>query len=137
MAPQPFASPSFSEDGLIPLAAFGCGKCVHVHYMCLDPEQAERLREMGVCEGRCVSVLQNADKLIVRAGGSRVGLHRTLAESLFGTEVQEERMDALRRSSMKEWLKIQAIRLWSARRPGLRGRKLVPVESRYAEAARQ
>ena len=55
----------------------------------VDAVQAERLREMGLCEGRCVSVLSNGERLIVGCGGCRIGLHRDLAHCIFGCEVEE------------------------------------------------
>lgn len=69
------------------LATFGCGKCVQLNFLCLEPGQALRLREMGLCEGKQVCVLHNTDKVIVRSGGCRIGLHRDLAHQIYGTEV--------------------------------------------------
>jgi Fe2+ transport system protein FeoA len=72
------------------LATFGCGKCVQLNFLCLEPGQALRLREMGLCEGKQVCVLHNTDKVIVRSGGSRIGLHRDLAHQIYGTEVGKD-----------------------------------------------
>lgn len=42
-----------------------------------------RLREMGLCEGRCIRVLQPADPMICQVDCYRVGLARCLAEHVF------------------------------------------------------
>ena len=53
----------------------------------LDGDDAERLGAMGLREGAQCTILQNADKLILRIGESRLGLQRDLAMRLFGQEV--------------------------------------------------
>jgi Fe2+ transport system protein FeoA len=70
----------------MPLTCFGQGCRVQLEYMALEPEAAGRLRAMGVREGACVCILQNADKLIFHVGGSRLGVQRELAMQLYGTE---------------------------------------------------
>ena len=70
----------------MPLTCFGQGCRVHLAYMALDPDAAGRLRDMGVREGACLSILQNNDKLICHVGGSRLGVQRELAMQLYGTE---------------------------------------------------
>jgi len=55
--------------------------------MCLDPEHATRLREMGLCEGSRALILQNAQNIILNVNGSRLGLRKDLAAKMFVVEV--------------------------------------------------
>lgn len=41
---------------------------------------ADRLRAMGICDGRRIELLRSGDPLIVRAAGTRIGISRRLAE---------------------------------------------------------
>lgn len=70
----------------MPLTCFGNGCHVQLEFMALEPEAAGRLRDMGLREGACICILQNADKLICHVGGCRLGVQRELAMQLFGTE---------------------------------------------------
>ena len=51
-------------------------------YRCIDVagkgEQAIRLKRMGICSGRRISVVQTGDPMILRVVGARVGLSREL-----------------------------------------------------------
>lgn len=70
-----------------PLTCFMRGACVRLAFAALDGDDAERLGAMGLREGARFTILQNADKLILRLGESRLGLQRDLAMRLFGQEV--------------------------------------------------
>lgn len=69
---------------MIPLTALGDGASIRLGAMTLDPVQAGRLREMGLCEGRCLSVLRGGERMIVGCGGCRIALHRDLAHGMLG-----------------------------------------------------
>ena len=44
---------------------------------------AVRLKRMGVCEGRCIQIVQTGDPLIIRVAGCRVGVSRHLARHVW------------------------------------------------------
>lgn len=50
-----------------------------------DSSESLRLKALGVCEGRVVEVLRTGDAWVVRVLGSRIGLSRGLAASVFLT----------------------------------------------------
>ena len=55
-------------------------------YRCVDVtgegEQVTRLKRMGICSGRRITVLQTGDPMILRVVGTRIGLSRDLAGSV-------------------------------------------------------
>ena len=71
----------------LPLTCFACGACVRLAAAALGDQESTRLGEMGLCEGAQCTILQNADKMILRVGGSRYGVPRDLAMRLFAQEV--------------------------------------------------
>ena len=50
-----------------------------------DSTESVRLKALGVCEGRLVEVLRTGDAWVVRVLGSRIGISRRLASSVFLT----------------------------------------------------
>ncbi len=58
--------------------------------MCLEPEYALRLREMGLCEGAKAVIIQNAQNIILSVNGTRLGLRKDLATRMFGIEVKHD-----------------------------------------------
>lgn len=71
----------------LPLTCFACGACVRFAFAHPDAADAERLGALGLRAGARCTILQNTDKMIVRIGGSRLGLPRELAMQLFAEEV--------------------------------------------------
>lgn len=71
----------------LPLTCFACGACVRLAFAALGDSDTERLGAMGLREGARCTVLQNTDKMILRVGGSRLGLPHELATKLFAQEV--------------------------------------------------
>lgn len=71
----------------LPLTCFACGKCVRFSFALPGAPDVERLGALGLREGAQCTILQNADKMIVRIGGARLGLPRELAMQLFAEEV--------------------------------------------------
>lgn len=58
-------------------AAPGFYRCDQV---CASGQNAVRLKRLGICEGRTVELVGQGDPMVVRIGGSRVGLSRQLAK---------------------------------------------------------
>jgi Fe2+ transport system protein FeoA len=73
--PQPTAA-----RHLLPLTQLRPGAPARVRALAAQPEVACRLRELGLCEGRCVTLLGNGSQLICRVYSSRLALSRRLAE---------------------------------------------------------
>ncbi|MCO6047113.1 ferrous iron transport protein A [Aeoliella sp. ICT_H6.2] len=48
-----------------------------------ESQDADRLKAMGVCRGRRLSLIQNGDPLIVCVVGSRVGMSSRLADTVY------------------------------------------------------
>jgi Fe2+ transport system protein FeoA len=72
---------SLSLDGL---EVSGCGKVLSVRIggqgaAAEEAGDLDRLRALGVCEGRHVEVLKGGDPMILRVFGSRLGVGRALA----------------------------------------------------------
>lgn len=55
------------------------GTCAIVQSVQAGPFDAERLKAMGICEGRHVTVLKPGQPMIVAVMGTRIGLDRNLA----------------------------------------------------------
>ncbi|HIE99171.1 MAG TPA: ferrous iron transport protein A [Planctomycetes bacterium] len=70
-------------------------------YRCIDVagkgEQVIRLKRMGICSGRRISVVQTGDPMILRVVGARVGLSRELAGTVI---VESNGVNADRGSSV-------------------------------------
>ncbi|MCA9085014.1 MAG: ferrous iron transport protein A [Planctomycetaceae bacterium] len=54
------------------------------HFRCLDIEgtgdAVVRLKQMGICSGRLLKVVQAGDPMVLLAVGTRIGVSRKLAE---------------------------------------------------------
>ena len=71
------AATELSLDGLM---ASECARVLSLESVSpADAGDLDRLRAMGVCEGRHVEVLKGGDPMILRVFGSRLGVGRALA----------------------------------------------------------
>jgi ferrous iron transport protein A len=68
---------------VLPLRAVRAGETVRVTRLAGQPALCYRLREMGFCEMAEVRIMQNNGALVCQVCGSRVGLSRELADSIF------------------------------------------------------
>ena len=50
-------------------------------------DEAERMKAMGVCEGRPIHTVRAGSRMVICAAGVRIGLDRRLAETIFVTPV--------------------------------------------------
>jgi Fe2+ transport system protein FeoA len=66
-----------------PLTVAGIGHEVRVCSLQGGHCQRQRLRELGLCEGRTLRVVTNSDPLICQVGDGRFGLCRRLARSIW------------------------------------------------------
>lgn len=62
-----------------PLDRLEPGRCGTVREVQAGDDETDRLKAMGVCEGRKVMVVRNGDPLILRVLGSRIGVSARLA----------------------------------------------------------
>lgn len=76
-----------AADTSRPMTVYGNGTRVRLDAISLDPKEAQRLREMGLREGAALSIIQNAQNLIVGVLACRIGLRRDLACKLYATRV--------------------------------------------------
>ena len=67
----------------IALATAPAGDVYRVVQVTAECDDAARLKAMGVCIGRRLSLVQTGDPLIVCVVGSRVGISSRLAKSVF------------------------------------------------------
>ncbi|GMV95978.1 MAG: hypothetical protein AMXMBFR83_03470 [Phycisphaerae bacterium] len=58
------------------------GDELRIHSVRADNHQTQRLRELGVLEGRRIKVITNNDPLICEIGESRFGVCRRLARCI-------------------------------------------------------
>ncbi|WP_236254735.1 FeoA family protein [Mucisphaera calidilacus] len=63
----------------ISLNALPQGACAIIKDVQAGPFDAERLKAMGLCEGRHVTVLKPGQPMIIAVMGVRIGLDRNLA----------------------------------------------------------
>lgn len=75
---MPSESPALS-----PLSAAPVGGVFRVTSVEADCDDTARLKAMGVCIGRRLSLVQAGDPLIVCVVGSRVGMSARLAEAVY------------------------------------------------------
>lgn len=61
------------------LACLECGMCARAIRLGMGPDEARRLRTMGLCEGRLLQVVRTGRHVVVRIGGTRIALDRRLA----------------------------------------------------------
>jgi Fe2+ transport system protein FeoA len=73
------------------MAATRAGEEVRIHSVRTDELQAQRLRELGILEGRTIKVITSNDPLICQVGECRFGVCRRLARCIF--------VEAVRRSA--------------------------------------
>jgi Fe2+ transport system protein FeoA len=66
-----------------PMTAAQAGQEVRVRSVRTDEQQAQRLRELGILEGRTIRVITNQDPLICQVGECRFGVCRRLARFIF------------------------------------------------------
>ena len=67
------------EVGWSPLDRLEPGRCGTVREVQAGDDATDRLKAMGVCEGRKVMVVRKGDPLILRVLGSRIGVSARLA----------------------------------------------------------
>lgn len=65
----------------IPLSAMTAGEA-RIARIDADPSDAARLKALGICLGRRITVVKAGDPLIVRVVGARVGLAARLAATV-------------------------------------------------------
>ena len=53
-----------------------------------DVEEVARMQAMGVCEGRPIHIVRGGSRMVVCAAGTRIGLDRRLASSVFVTPLE-------------------------------------------------
>ena len=58
------------------------GRCATVSGVQAAPEDAQRLKAMGVCAGREVMLIKSGDPLILRVLGTRIGISGRLAATV-------------------------------------------------------
>ncbi len=64
------------------LGQAGAGATVQIRRICTESEEARRLREVGLIEGKVIHLLFPGDPLICRVGRCRFGLCRRLADAV-------------------------------------------------------
>ena len=57
--------------------------CAIVRKIDSEDEDIERLKTLGVCDGRQVEIIKAGDPLILRVFGSRIGMSSSLAERVW------------------------------------------------------
>ena len=67
------------EPMLSPLDQLEPGRCGTVREVQAGDDDTDRLKTMGVCNGRKVMVVRTGDPLVLRVLGSRVGVSARLA----------------------------------------------------------
>lgn len=73
------------------LAIVPAGQQVRVTSLQAEPEQAQRLRELGLLEGKVICILLDSDPMICKIGNSRLGLCHRLARNILVEPVHESR----------------------------------------------
>ncbi len=80
---EPDPNPKTAAPPLTPLADLRPGDTGIVRTVATgQPELRDRMRAMGLCEGRRLHVLRTGPRLIVVTMGTRIGLARELARDL-------------------------------------------------------
>ena len=67
---------------VLPLVVVLAGEKARVHAIRGANGDTQRLRELGLLEGRTIQVLRNDDPMICKIGNSRFGLCRRAANSI-------------------------------------------------------
>ena len=80
---EPVPTPANAADReSCPLDQLGAGLCAVVVELTAAPEEAQRLKAMGVCTGRLVTLLKPGDPLILRVLATRIGISGRLAATV-------------------------------------------------------
>lgn len=74
--------PALQGPRSFPLSLLGLGKKATVVAVGATPNDAVRLKSLGLCEGRPVELVRQGDPLIVRVVGSRIGVASHLAAAI-------------------------------------------------------
>ena len=74
---------SANSSSTIPLANAPARCVFRVERVDAECDDSARLKAMGVCVGRRLSLIQSGDPLIVCVVGSRVGISSRLAKSVY------------------------------------------------------
>jgi Fe2+ transport system protein FeoA len=57
----------------------------------VDADEIERMKAMGVCEGRPIHTVRAGSRMVVCAGGTKIGLDRRLASAITVTPLPDPR----------------------------------------------
>jgi Fe2+ transport system protein FeoA len=83
---------SGNPPGLVPLTQVRAGFTARIRVLAAQPEAACRLRELGLCEGFCVTPLTSGQTTICRVQSARLALSRRLAECVLVEGVSDGRL---------------------------------------------
>ena len=75
-------SPSAASTDLLTLDALPVGRPALVTDIAGDEPQLVRLRVMGLCIGQGVHTMRAGSRMIICAGGTRIGLTRDIARAI-------------------------------------------------------
>ncbi|NLX13427.1 MAG: ferrous iron transport protein A [Phycisphaerales bacterium] len=75
-------SDAITQTAARDLASFPVGCCLSIRDIQAEPGAAQRLREMGIREGKTIRLLTKNDPLICQVGGCRFGLCHRLARCI-------------------------------------------------------
>ena len=75
------------DDAPAPLSCHPTGASVCIAWMGMPDADAARLRDLGLREGACVSVVRNDGACVVSLGGCRLALQRELADHLYASSL--------------------------------------------------
>ncbi|MFP4224307.1 MAG: ferrous iron transport protein A [Phycisphaeraceae bacterium] len=71
-----------SDSGRL-LSQLKPGELAVITHVAGEGPQAMRIKQLGLCQGRCVQLLRDRDPLILQVLGTRLGLARSLADSVY------------------------------------------------------
>jgi Fe2+ transport system protein FeoA len=74
------ADPRAIAGRSVPVDQLGLGLCGTVRRVLAGVEEGDRLKALGICEGRKVMLVRSGDPLILRVLGAHIGLSARLAE---------------------------------------------------------
>ncbi|MEE4637526.1 MAG: FeoA family protein [Wenzhouxiangella sp.] len=69
------------------MSGLPAGQPARVRALPEEDEPFQRLRAMGLCEGRKIEVVRHGSRMIVSLSGVRIGVDRRLAEAI---EVEQD-----------------------------------------------
>jgi len=72
------------------LAIIPAGRQVRVTSLQTGSRQAQRLRELGMLEGKVICILLDSDPMICKIGNSRIGLCHRLARNILVEPVHDQ-----------------------------------------------